>query len=255
MKTFMREYLFSGLAVFAFLLLLEAASRTGFSNSALLPSPTEIFKTFYILQEDYKTAFLSTFINVILGLGSSILGGVLIAFLCGLYKPFEKAIFPFAIFFQTVPIIAIAPLLVIYLGFGRPTVVASSCIVSIFPVIANLILGLQNTPPHLMDLFRIQKATRIQTLIKLKLPSSYSFILSGLQIASGLAIIGAVAGEFVAGGGLGSLIDTAKTQQRVDIVYGAILLLSAMGLGFIAFWRMLSYLILRQRPFVVFLKE
>ena len=185
-----------------------------------------------------------------MGLFLSIFGGGFVAILCSFFKPAEKAFYPLAIFFQTVPIIAIAPLLVIFFGFGRPTVVVSSFIVSVFPIIANLILGLNSTPESWLDLFQIQNATRLQTLFKLKLPAAYTFIFSGLQISSGLAIIGAIAGEFVAGGGLGAMIDSARTQQRVDVVFASIILLSFMGLCFMIFWKIVSRLILQKRPFV-----
>jgi len=143
-------------------------------------------------------------------------------------------LYPYAIFFQTVPIIAIAPLLVIWLGYGLPTVVASSFIVSVFPVIASSVTGLMSTEPILLDLFRLMDASRLQTLFKLRLPAALPQIFSGFRIAAGLAVIGAIVGEFIAGSGLGGLVDASRNQQRVDRVFAAVLLAAILGILFFA---------------------
>lgn len=238
-------------AVFSFILLtlsLEFAVRGGWVSETLLPSPSSVIVTLHELQPDFTTAFQETLINVLAGLGLSVLIGGLVSFVFSLSDILKRAILPFAVFFQTVPIIAIAPLLVIYFGFGAPTVIASSFIVSLFPIIANTLMGLESVSESLKDLFRIYHATRWQTLWKLKLPHAYSYIYSGLKISAGLSIIGAIAGEFVAGGGLGALIDSARTQQRVDIVFGALLLLSLMGLLLMGALALLHKLITSRRP-------
>jgi NitT/TauT family transport system permease protein len=167
----------------------------------------------------------------------------------------RRAVLPFAIFFQTVPIIAIAPLLVIYFGFGLNTVVASATIVSIFPVLASALIALTSTPEGDLELFRLYRAGRWKTLWNLQLPAAYLGIYTGLRVAAGLAVIGAVVGEFVSGGGLGSMIDSARTQQRIDIVFAAILLLSLIGLALINVLRSIHKLIQTVRPFGLDLKE
>jgi len=142
----------------------------------------------------------------------------------------RRAFYPYAVFFQTVPIISIAPLLVIWFGFGRPTVVASAAIVSVFPIIASTLLGLKSTEPALVDLFKLYSATGRQTLWMLKIPFALPQIFSGLRIASGLAVVGAIVGEFIGGGGLGSVVDSARTQQRIDRVFAAVLISSLLGI-------------------------
>lgn len=240
--------------VFVFLLIaviFEVLAANQFINETLFPAPSSVLQVLIEMRNDYLIAFKETFLNVLAGLALSVLIGSLIAITFSLSSFLKTAILPFAIFFQTVPIIAIAPLLVIYFGFGPPTVIACSFIVSIFPIIANTLIGLESTPPSLKDLFHIYRATKIQTLFKLKIPYSYSYIWSGIKIASGLSIIGAVAGEFVSGGGLGAIIDSARTQQRVDIVFGALLLLSLMGLLFISAWYIIQKIILSGRPYAL----
>lgn len=241
-------------AAFSFLFLcflFEILVRQNIISANLIPAPSQILKTIWDMKADFSQAFLETLQNVLIGLGLSIVVGNLIAFLFSLSDLLKRAILPFAIFFQTVPIIAVAPLLVIYFGFGAPTVIASSFIVSIFPIIANTLLGLESAEASKVELFRVYKASPLKMLLKLKLPSSYPYLYAGLKISAGLSIIGAIAGEFVSGGGLGALIDTARTQQRVDIVFGALLLLSVMGLIFIGALNLVNYLINLKRPFSI----
>src|SRR5262249_40925223 len=154
--------------------------------------------------------------------------------------------YPYAVFFQTVPVIAIAPLLVIWFGYGLPTVVASSFICGIFPVIASTLVGLQSTDPALLDLFRLYRATRTEALRKLKLPFALPAILTGARISAGLSVIGAIVGEFIGGGGLGGIVDEARTQQRVDRVFAAVLLASLLGLVFFGAIHGLSHFLLRK---------
>ena len=141
----------------------------------------------------------------------------------------RRAFYPYAVFFQTVPIISIAPLLVIWFGFGQPTVIASAAIVSVFPIIASTLLGLKSTEPSLLDLFKLYTASNRQTLWMLKIPFALPQIFSGLRIASGLAVVGAIVGEFIGGGGLGSVVDAARTQQKIDRVFAAVLISSLLG--------------------------
>ncbi|WP_373997493.1 ABC transporter permease [Bdellovibrio bacteriovorus] len=245
----MKRFLPAVISFIVLTLLLELVVQKGLISDTLIPAPTSVLKTLQEMHEDFATAFKETLFNVLAGLALSILIGNLIAFVFSLSDLLKRAILPFAVFFQTVPIIAIAPLLVIYFGFGAPTVIASSFIVSLFPIIANTLMGLESASESQKDLFRIYHASRLQMLLKLRIPSAYSYIYSGLKISAGLSIIGAIAGEFVGGGGLGALIDSARTQQRVDIVFAALLLLSLMGLLFMGTLTAVHKLIVLRRPF------
>lgn len=245
-------------AFFSFLILtflFELLVRQGVVNGTLFPAPSEVLKTLFELRTDFNSAFFETLLSVLAGLGLSLFVGNLLALLFSVSELLRRSILPFAIFFQTVPIIAIAPLLVIYFGFGAPTVIASSFIVSVFPIIANTLIGLESAPESQKDLFLLYHGTPLQTLLKLKIPCAYSYIYSGIKISSGLSIIGAIAGEFVGGGGLGSMIDSARTQQRVDIVFGALLLLSLMGLLFLGALTALHKMILSRRPYASLSQE
>lgn len=215
-------------------LLFEGLAVLNWIPKHLIPPPSLVFQSFLKEQETFLHAFLETFLHVLGGLGCSIVLGLGASLFLSLNPFIRRAVFPFTVFFQTVPIIALAPLLVIYFGFGTPTVIASSFIVSLFPVLANTLAGLEQVNPQFLELFRVYKASSWQILWELRLPSAYNSIMSGIKVASGLAIIGTVAGEFVAGGGLGALIDSARTQQRVDFVFVCLILLSAMGILLLA---------------------
>ncbi|MDB4476521.1 ABC transporter permease, partial [bacterium] len=192
----------------------------------------------------------STAHSIFWGLGFSILTGVSLALVFFAIPLVRRAVLPFCIFFQTVPIIAIAPLLVIWFGFGDPTVRASAFIVSLFPILANTLTGLQETDPQLRELYRLYRPSPWQLIVKLQLPSALPYMLTGIRISAGLAVIGAIVGEFIAGGGIGSLIDAARTQQRVDLVFSGVLMSSVLALSLVFAIEVLSRLLLRGRPYL-----
>lgn len=245
----MRKFLPALISFAVIAIILEFIGQKELINPSLLPPPSMVLENLRMQADDFKAAFFETFSNVLLGFFLSILVGTLIAFLFSLSDLLKRAILPFAIFFQTVPIIAIAPLLVIYFGFGAPTVIASSFIVSLFPIIAGTLLGLESVQPTQLELFKVYHASSWQILTKLRLPSAYSHIYAGLKVSAGLSIIGAIAGEFVGGGGLGALIDAARTQQKVETVFAALLLLSLMGLLMMATLALIHRWLISRRPF------
>jgi NitT/TauT family transport system permease protein len=234
------------LTLVIFLGIAEFVVRSGFVKDYIFPAPTQVLQVLVAEHQSLQEAALSTFTSSVAGLGISFVLGSLLSILLSAFSFLRRAIYPYAVFFQTVPIISIAPLLVIWFGFGQPTVIASSFIVSIFPIMASTLLGLQSTDPHLIDLFRLYEAPKKDYLLKLKIPFALPQIFSGLKIAAGLAIVGAIVGEFIAGGGLGGVVDSARTQQRVDLVFAAVLVSSLLGLVFVGFLNYLSWLFLYQ---------
>jgi NitT/TauT family transport system permease protein len=214
--------------------------------SYILPAPSHVFTALTINSSDLWIAMKETTESSVIGFLTSLIVGMTLAILFSTSKKIEETFYPYAVFFQTVPIIAIAPLLVIWFGYGLPTVIASSFIVSIFPVIANTLIGLHSTEKSFLDLFDLYGATSKDKLFKLKLPFALPSILAGARISSGLAVIGAIVGEFIAGGGLGGIVDVARTQQRIDKVFAAVLLASIVGLVFFALINLISHLTLNK---------
>jgi NitT/TauT family transport system permease protein len=224
----------------------ELAVQSGWVKAFLVPAPSSVLRALIEDRNELITAFLSTTASALIGFLLSTVAGIGIAVFLSSSRAIQKAFYPYAVFFQTVPIIAIAPLLVIWFGYGMRTVVASAFVVSIFPVIANTLSGILSTDPALRDLFRLYGASTLVTLFKLRFPAALPQILTGLRVASGLAVIGAIVGEFIGGQGLGSVVDVARTQQRVDKVFAAVLLASVLGLALFGLINLVSYVTLRR---------
>lgn len=242
------SFTFKPLIPFVFIIaIMEWLSKSGIVPIFLMPAPTQIIQCALDDPESFKKAFLETAGASMIGLFISMIVGLLSALILSYSKNIREMFYPYALFFQTVPIIAIAPILVIWLGYGMPTVIASSFIVSVFPVIANSVMGLLSTDLQLMSLFKMMDATPMQVLFKLRLPFALPQILGGFQIAGGLAVIGAIVGEFISGSGLGGLVDAARNQQRVDRVFAAVLLAALLGILFFSFVSLLNRILLKHR--------
>ncbi len=217
----------------------------------LLPPPSAIALAGMRDAEALGQGAIITGRAALLGFLMSAVGGVLIAVVLASSRLLERALYPYTIFLQTVPIVAIAPLLVLWFGPGMRAVTVSSFIVSLFPVIANTLTGLRSVEPPLRDLFRLYGAKRLATLWKLELPAALPQLVTGLRIASGLAVIGAIVGEFVAGfaeegAGLGILVLTAYKQLRTDVLFAAVLAASVLGLLLFGAVNLFGYRLLRR---------
>lgn len=225
---------------------LELLVKAGWIKAFLVPPPSAVFQTMIREWPELLAALAKTSLGALTGFALSAVGGIVIAVFLSSSRTIQRVFYPYAVFFQTVPIIAIAPLLVIWFGYGMRTVVASAFIVSIFPVIANTLNGILSTDPALRDLFRLYGASPSETLWKLRFPAALPQIMTGLRIAGGLAVIGAIVGEFIGGQGLGSVVDVARTQQRTDKVFAAVLLASVLGLALFGLINLISSIALRR---------
>jgi len=226
--------------------LLELAVGMKWVRAFILPPPSKVIAAMFEPRTDLWNALFVTARSTLEGFAISITLGVFIAIVLSSSKWLRAALLPYTIFFQTVPIIAIAPMLVIWLGFGAPTVRAAACIASVFPVIANTYAGLASVDPNLRDLFKLYRAGWLSTLLRLRLPFALPQMLTGLKIAAGLAVIGAMVGELVgSSGGLGSVIDVSRTQLRNDKIFAAVLLSSLLGLGLFLIVTIVSKITLR----------
>ena len=223
----------------------ELAVRQAWVPSFLVPAPSSVVASMFRDWPELWRATFATAIAALAGFGMSAIIGSLIAIALSSAAWVQRAFYPYAVFFQTVPIIAIAPLLVVWFGWDR-TVVASAFIVSIFPVIANTLTGLLSTDLALRDLFRLYSANRLATLCKLRLPFALPHILTGLRIAAGLAVVGAIVGEFITGSGIGGSIMVSRQQNRVDKVFAGLLLASLLGILLFMLINLISRLALRR---------
>lgn len=200
----------------------------------VLPSPLGVARAFAGDPRTFLVGMRETALSAAIGFAIAAAGGVLVGSALSLSRTVERSVYPITLLFQMVPLVAIAPLLVIWFGFGRPAVVASTAIVAVFPVIANTLAGLRARDPGLDELFATLGAGRFATWWKLALPSAVPSIVTGLRIAAGLAAIGTITGEFLAAEGgerapLGLLIMTAMRNFATDRVFVAVTLAALVG--------------------------
>ncbi len=217
----------------------------------LAPPPSQVFVALVRSGDTLFPSLCWTALASVSGFAASGLFGVALAIVLASSRWVRRAFYPYTIFFQTVPIIAIAPLLVFWLNAGMMSVMVAAFIVSIFPVIANTLAGLVGVDPALVDLFRLYRAGRVATLWKLRLPACLPNLMTGLRIAAGLAVIGSVVSEFLVGqlndrAGLGIQIVSGIKYGRTDIVFAAVLLASLLGLGLFGAVNLAGHLLLRR---------
>ena len=199
----------------------------------VLPAPSLIART---LVADWQTLSLSLWVTVRITFEALILavaGGVLLAILFAQWSWVERSFFPFAVILQVTPIVAIAPLLLIYLD-QTTAVLVCAFLVAFFPILSNTALGLASADHNLVDLFRLYGASRWQQLVLLRLPAALPFFLGGLRIGGGLALIGAIVAEIAAGSagqGAGLAFRIVESGYRLNIprMFAALVLISVTG--------------------------
>jgi NitT/TauT family transport system permease protein len=216
----------------------------------VLPAPDLIAQTFATDWELLLRSLLVTVITTLEGFLLAAFGGVFLAILFNQSRFLEYSLYPYAVVLQVTPIVAVAPLLLIYLP-QHAAVLVCAWIVAFFPVLANTTLGLRSVDRNLADLFALYGASRWQILRRLKLPSALPYILGGLRIAGGLSLIGAVVAEIAAGSagaGSGLAYRIAESGYRLNIprMFAALLLLSLAGIAIFYLLSLINYLALRR---------
>jgi NitT/TauT family transport system permease protein len=216
----------------------------------VLPSPGVVFSTLIADRGILWSSLLATLETTVEGFLLAAVGGIGLAVLFNQSRALERALYPYAIILQVTPVVAIAPLLLIYLP-QHAAVLACAWIVAFFPVLANTTLGLNSVDHNLVSLFELYGAKRRQILWYLKLPAALPQILGGLRIAGGLALIGAVVAEIAAGSagaGSGLAYRIAESGYRLNIprMFAALLLLSVAGIVIYFALALASHLMLRR---------
>jgi NitT/TauT family transport system permease protein len=216
----------------------------------VLPGPVLVFQT---LVDDWGLlldSLIVTLITTLQGFVLAVAGGVALAVLFNQSRLIEYSFYPYAVILQVTPIVAIAPLLLIWLP-QPAAVLACAWIVAFFPVLANTTLGLNSVDHNLADLFRLYGASRLQVLTRLKLPAALPYILGGLKIAGGLSLIGAVVAEMAAssaGAGSGLAYRIMESGYRLNIprMFAALVLLSVAGIVIYFLLAWFSHVMLRR---------
>ncbi len=228
----------------------EAVVRIDHIPPYVLPGPSAVLRTLFDDWPVLSLSLLTTLLTTLEGFAAAAVGGIALALLFNQSKWLEYSLLPYAVILQVTPVIAIAPLLLIYLP-QHTAVIVCAWIVGFFPVLSNTTLGLNSVDRNLAGLFQLYGASRLQTLRYLKLPAALPFILGGLRIAGGLSLIGAVVAEIAAGSagaGSGLAYRIAESGYRLNIprMFADLLLLSAAGIVIYALLALVSHLVLRR---------
>ena len=211
----------------------------------LVPSPTRVAEVFMADSGLLFGALYNTLKITVLSFLTAVVLGVIVAFTFVQSRIIETALFPYAVLLQVTPVVAIAPLIIIWVKDPTASLVICATLVALFPIIANTTLGLRSVNPGLLAYFKLNRASRMQVLFRLRVPSALPYFFGGLRISSGLALIGAVVAEFVAGtGGTGTglayQILQAGYQLNIPRMFAALLLITVTGVLLFAVMSILS---------------
>ena len=222
-----------------------------YDMSFLLPTPWLVAQTFISdfniimigLAQTFQAAFTGYIIAVVLGIA--------VATVMSLSKILERSLYPYAILLQTVPVVAVAPLIVLWFGFEIKSIIIISVIISLFPIINNTLLGLKSTSKTLVELFDYHKTNKFDSFFKLRFPSAIPNIISGMKISAGLSVIGAIVGEFIIGsgseeGGLGVQIIYAQANLETALVMALILTATSLGFAFFMTIQIVGWYLMRK---------
>jgi NitT/TauT family transport system permease protein len=217
----------------------------------ILPSPLRIWQAFVEDHDMLLHSLVITLRTTFLALAIALVTGVALAIVMAQSRWIELALFPYAVILQVTPIVAIAPLILIYTETTNQALLICAWIVAFFPVLSNTAQGLHSTDHNLLNLFELYRAGRWQTLWLLRLPNALPYFLAGLRIAGGLALIAAVVAEFAAGtpgadAGLAFRLIEAQHRLNIPRLFAALVLLSVTGVLIFAATSWLSHLLLRR---------
>ena len=213
----------------------ELFCRTSGVSVLVIPAPSAVIQ---VLWEGITTGFLwphiwITTVEMVLGLAL----GCVIGFLCGVglgeTEFLRRLLWPYILASQVVPKLALGPLFIVWFGFGMTSTVVITALICFFPLLENTLTGIHHIDPQKRELFRMLGATRIQTLLRLKIPSGLPVIMAGVRVAVVLALVGAVVGEFIGGSsGLGASIIAAQGMMDSTLMFALFIIITALGMIF-----------------------
>lgn len=222
-----------------------------YNMAFILPTPYVVAQTFIsdfdIIMTGLGLTFQAAFTGYVIAIGL----GITVATIMSLSTILERSLYPYAILLQTVPVVAVAPLIVLWFGFEIKSIIIISVIISLFPIINNTLLGLKSTNATLVELFDYHKTNRLTSFLKLRFPAAVPNIIAGLKISAGLSVIGAIVGEFIIGsgseaGGLGVQIIYAQADLATSLVMALILTATFLGFAFFTTVSLLGYYLLHK---------
>jgi NitT/TauT family transport system permease protein len=231
--TAMRHRIKALLLLFFLLVLWESACRLFSISPLILPAPTAVFERLIelIKSGEIWPHLLATLTSVLAGFVIGATAAMVLGCFISLLPTIEQLAYSYLVAFQTIPKIAVAPLFILWFGYGIASKIVISALMCFFPVLVAVIAGFHNVEHDRLDMLRSLGATRWQTILRLRIPSALVLIFAGLEVAAVMSVIGAIVGEFVgAQQGLGYLITTLNFNLDVAGVFAVLVVLSAIGL-------------------------
>jgi NitT/TauT family transport system permease protein len=222
--------IYSWLLFILILLLWEMLAKQ--MSELILPAPSVVVTTLIegLTSGYYTPHILRTSLEIVIGLFLGSLLGILTGILMGEVEFIRKLLFPYVIASQAVPKLALAPLFILWFGFGMTSKVVITALICFFPLMENTVTAIQYTDPKKVELFRVLGANRWQTLFKLKIPAGLPSIMAGFRVAVVLAVVGAVVGEFIGGSeGLGALIIASQGMMDTPLMFSVLILITILG--------------------------
>jgi NitT/TauT family transport system permease protein len=221
--------------VAGFLFLWEVSARVFALPAYILPAPTEIFVELWNRRGQYANAAFYTMQPMLIGFAAAVVVGVALALLVAFSRGMEKTVYPLLVFFQIVPKIAIAPLFIIWFGFGLVPKVLLVFLLSFFPVVVSAITAFRSVDPDILDLARSTGAGRWRTFLRVQVPHAMPTLFTGIKVAAALSATAAVVAEFVASDrGLGYLLLEANGNLNTSMAFGSVFVLTALGFALYA---------------------
>jgi NitT/TauT family transport system permease protein len=218
-----------------FLAVWELAARAFGLPSYILPPPSEILIELVNRRAQYANAAIYTLQPMLIGFVAAVVIGIALALIVAFSKTMEKTVYPLLIFFQIVPKIAVAPLFIIWFGFGLMPKVLLVFLLSFFPVVVSAITAFRSVDPDIMDLVRSTGAGRWRTFVKVQIPHALPTLFTGIKVAAALSATAAVVAEFVASDrGLGYLLLEANGNLNTSMAFGSVFVLTALGFALYA---------------------
>ena len=234
---FQLKYLGPVVAFVIFISLWQAIPTILEIKSFILPKPTDVvaaaIKDWHLLWP----AMQITIVEAVIGFSLSAVIGIGVSILLASSRIIEISLYPYAVILQTIPVIAIAPIVVIWFGSGFNSIVIISFLIGFFPIVSNTLMGLNSVDKNMVDLFQLYNASKWQTMWKLRIPAAMPYIMSGLKVSCTLSIIGAITGEYIAGigggkGGLGYAITVAAVQLKTPDLFACAIAGALFGIVF-----------------------
>lgn len=209
----------------------EAGVRLFGIREFILPAPSAIWAATAAVWPTVLDHTLATLTTVLLGFGASVSISLPLALLIAASPTASAAIYPLLVVTQSIPKVALAPILIVALGANELPRIIVTFLVAFFPLVVGAVAGLLATPPELIELGRACRASKLQELVRIRLPFAVPFIFGGLKVAAALSVVGAVVAEFVgADAGLGYLIQTSMAFFRTPLAFSAVVILALMGI-------------------------